>query len=415
MLGTASPAAGRRREDVTSRSGKVSRTCTTITTLQLLHHTDQRITAYAFDSPRVGETLPGAGFELNGWAIGALVAVAAIRVAVSDSPSCVVPLDVIRPDVAADYPSVPHAAASGFSTWITVSEAQEPSEFEVVALLADGEEVRLASIVAAQSTKEISVEAGMRGINKPDFVIIGTQRGGTTSLHAYLSAHPNVRTPAKKELHFFTDRFARGLAWYQGQFPRQVPAGTIVGEATPYALFHPASPQRLLALAPEARLIALLRNPVDRAYSHYLLERSRGHEPLSFAEAIAAEPERLSGLQDRLATDANFASASHKRFSYLSRGLYAAQLERWRAVVPREQMLVLPSESLYRHPEHVMDQVARFLGIRPDTTSEFAVHNSTAGPPLDATLRKHLVDYFSAPNARLQQLLGWDAVWGEDI
>ena len=115
---------------------------------------------------------------------------------------------------------------------------------------------------------------GNRAVTAPDFVIIGTQRGGTTSLHAYLGAHPQVQTPATKELHFITDRYERGLDWYLGQFPAELAPDVITGEATPYALFHPLAPRRLREIAPAARLIALLRNPVDRAYSQYLLERS---------------------------------------------------------------------------------------------------------------------------------------------
>ena len=204
---------------------------------------------------------------------------------------------------------------------------------------------------------------GKRAVTAPDFVIIGAQRGGTTSLHAYLGAHPQVETPATKELHFITDRHERGLDWYLGQFPAELAPDVITGEATPYALFHPLAPQRLREVAPAARLIALLRNPVDRAYSHYLLERSGGHETLDFAAALDAEQERLDGEEARLASEPTYASAPHKHASYLARGDYARQLERWFAVFPREQILVVRSEDLYERSAETLALVVQFLGI----------------------------------------------------
>jgi hypothetical protein len=251
----------------------------------------------------------------------------------------------------------------------------------------------------------------MRAVTAPDFVIIGTQRGGTTSLHAYLRTHPNIQTPAKKEIHFLTDRFERGAAWYIGQFPAAVPVGTLVGEATPYALFHPRAPQRLRDVAPEARAIVLLRNPADRAYSHYLHERARGHESLSFEDAIAAEPERLQGLEGLLASGELIASDTHKRASYVERGRYTRQLERWFSFFPREQMLILPSEDLYTKPAAATERVTDFLGLPPFTVDAFSKHNATAGPPMQAETRQKLMREFADDHQRLTELLGWDPGW----
>ncbi len=128
----------------------------------------------------------------------------------------------------------------------------------------------------------------------PAFVIVGAQRGGTTSLYRYLAAHPGVLPASRKELHYFTNRHDRGPDWYRSQFP-PTPPGTITGESTPYYLFHPHAPRRLHAFAPDVKLIVLLRNPVDRAYSHYQLQVRRRHETLPFEEAIAREEERLAG------------------------------------------------------------------------------------------------------------------------
>ena len=252
---------------------------------------------------------------------------------------------------------------------------------------------------------------GNRVIAAPDFVIIGTQRGGTTSLHAYLGAHPQVTTPTTKELHFITDRFKRGRDWYLGQFPAELPPDTITGEATPYALYHPLAPQRLLEIAPEAKLIALLRNPVDRAYSHFLLERSRGEETLDFAAALDAELDRLDGEEVRLARDPAYVSEPHKHASYMARGEYARQLERWFRLFPREQILVIRSEDLYQRSAETLARVANFLAISPDVHVPLTTLNQTSGPALDTAIRRRLSEHFAPLNAPLADLLGWDPGW----
>jgi hypothetical protein len=218
-------------------------------------------------------------------------------------------------------------------------------------------------------------------------------------------------TPATKELHFLTDRYERGLDWYLGQFPEELPRDVITGEATPYALFHPLAPRRLRDIAPAAKSIVLLRNPVDRAYSHFLLERSRGEETLDFTAALDAELERLDGEEARLARDPTYVSDPHKHASYVARGEYARQLERWLDVFPREQILVIRSEDLYQRSAEAFTRVAEFLAIDPDVTIPFTPHNQTSGSPLDPAIRRRLSEHFAPFNARLADLLGWDPGW----
>ena len=220
-----------------------------------------------------------------------------------------------------------------------------------------------------------------------------------------------MQTPATKELHFITDRYDRGLDWYLGQFPAELAPDVITGEATPYALFHPLAPRRLREIAPAARLIALLRNPVDRAYSQYFLERSGGHETLDFAAALDAEQTRLDGEEARLAREATYASAPHKHASYLARGDYARQLERWLAIFPKEQILIIRSEDLYERPAETFAQVTQFLGISLATPIQFTAHNRSSGPPLDPAIRDRLSRHFIPLNAHLADLLGWDPGW----
>ena len=369
------------------------------------------VIAFAIDQPGPGDRSPGFGVDINGWVIGRDAPVRSIRTSSSGQQSIDHSLGVRRPDVAADYPAHPHAGFSGFSAWVSIDPRGRVWHIDVDAVLADGETVGIAQIRGRVADDPYVPSPGNRVISAPDFVIIGTQRGGTTSLHAYLSAHPQVITPATKELHFLTDRYVRGLDWYLGQFPTEVPPDVITGEATPYALFHPLAPRRLLEIAPAAKSIVLLRNPVDRAYSHFLLERSRGEEALDFAAALEAELERLDGEEARLAWDPAYASGPHKRASYVARGEYARQLERWFGVFPREQILVLRSEDLYERSAEAFTHVADFLAINPDVTIPFTKHNQSSGSPLDPMIRRRLSEYFAPWNVRLAELLGWDPGW----
>jgi len=383
-----------------------------VTGLRVSERPPPGIAAFAIDSPRVGDSSVGAGIEISGWVIGREGPIQGVRTVSAGNCGRLYALDVLRPDVAADYPEFGHAALTGFSAWAPAPNAVTDWSFAVEAVLSDGESKPIAVLSATISmVDQCGRPADALPATAPDFVIIGAQRGGTTSLHAYLSAHRNVLTPAIKELHYLTDRYERGRDWYLGQFPCSVPSGTITGEATPYALFHPLAPERLRQIAPRAKLIALIRNPVDRAYSHYLLERSRGFETLDFAAALDAEDDRLAGEEAKLALDPAYVSEAHKHASYLARGDYAPQLERWFAHVPREQILVLRSEDLFAQPAETTARVAAFLDLAPAVDFPFTVHNRSAGPRLEPALRARLNAHFAPKNARLEQLLNWNPGW----
>jgi hypothetical protein len=411
LLGASPRPTGSRAIPVSPVSPLSRATWTEVDSLDLDSPDPADVAAFAIDQPRPGDRCRGLGLEVNGWVIGRDLPIRGVRTSSSGRQSALYPLDVRRPDVAADYPNHPHARTSGFSTWASIDPTERDWQISVEAVPAVGEPVRIAQIRGRVADEPYVPSLGNRAVAAPDFVIIGTQRGGTTSLHAYLSAHPQVETPATKELHFITDRHERGLDWYLGQFPAELSLGVITGEATPYALFHPLAPRRLRDIAPAARLIALLRNPVERAYSHFLLERSSGHETLDFAAALDAEQERLDGEEARLEREPAYASAPHKHASYMARGAYARQLERWFAVFPREQILVIRSEDLYERSAETFAQVAQFLGIGRTEPIPFSAHNQSSGPPLGATIRNRLSRHFAPLNARLADVLGWDPSW----
>lgn len=209
----------------------------------------------------------------------------------------------------------------------------------------------------------------------PDFIIIGAQRCGTTSLYHYLCTHPSIAPSAKKEVHFFDLSFKNGIKWYRRHFPtwlckfyrRRIRQQRIVtGEATPIYMFHPLAPHRISRFLPEVKLIVLLRNPIDRAYSHYWLQVRRGNETLSFPEAIECEPERLWGERQRIILhEGDYYSPAYWQFSYLSRGIYVDQLEIWYRLFPKEQFLILCSEDFYAVPATTLNRTFAFLDLPP--------------------------------------------------
>jgi hypothetical protein len=239
----------------------------------------------------------------------------------------------------------------------------------------------------------------------PDAVILGAQKSGTSSLHHYLVQHPGVIAPLRKEVHYFDVNHGRGEAWYRAHFGRTGQPGLNL-DSSPYYLFHPAVPQRLRALLPEARLIVLLRDPVRRAYSHYWHERDKGRERLDFAAALAAEPARLGDSEAALATGRLQRSAAHQHFSYLARGRYAEQLERWFAVFPRGQILVLRFEDLAREPLAVLNRALAFLDLPPAESVSLEARNTRRYPPLEEATAVRLREYFAPHERRLAALLG---------
>ena len=246
----------------------------------------------------------------------------------------------------------------------------------------------------------------------PDFLIIGAQKAGTTALYAYLRRHPHVTGPPWKEVSFFDRHYARGERWYRGNFPNVLLArGALVGEASPSYLFHPLAPERVATLVPHARLIVLLRNPVDRALSHYHHEVALGREPLSFEEALAREEERTRGEVERMLADGAYFSDPWWNYTYIGRGRYAEQLERWLAVFPGEQLLVLTSDELGGRPAQAYSRVLGFLGASPHELDSYPRVFQQDYPDMEPETRSMLRDAFAEANRRLYELVGAEFGW----
>jgi hypothetical protein len=231
----------------------------------------------------------------------------------------------------------------------------------------------------------------------PDFVIIGAQKGGTSFLYHLLTRHPLVEPAARKELHFFDGpAFSeRGAQWYRRCFPSPKwndGRRSITGEATPYYLFDPRVAERMAEVAPQARLITLLRNPVDRAYSHYQMQVKRSTETRTFEEAMEQQDS-----------------------SYLSKGIYIDQLRRWFEFFSRDQMLLLKSENFFEDPVGSLKVVLDFLDL-PEWEPEASElqerrHKGGYKQMMDPSTRRRLETFFEPHNQRLYEYLGVDFGW----
>lgn len=259
----------------------------------------------------------------------------------------------------------------------------------------------------------------------PDFLVIGTKRGGTTSLWNYLIQHPLVmpmfpESRGLKSPWYFYVNYAKGDTWYRSHFAteRQLSRlqrahGTrpVTGEACPYYLYYPAAPERIAARMPEAKLLVVLRDPVKRAYSHYWEAMGKGVEELGFEQALAAEPERLAGELERMAADPLYYSAAHDFFSYRDRGIYKPQLELWMKHFPREQFLIMSAEEMYAGEQAAVDRTCAFLGLPRHRLPHVERHNHLPAPPMDPGTRAELTEFYRPHNRELFDWLGVDYGW----
>lgn len=258
----------------------------------------------------------------------------------------------------------------------------------------------------------------------PELIVIGAKRGGTTSLWKYLDSHPGIlatfpRAEQIKGTYFFDEEWARGERWYRSHFPTdhvRAKAAARLGydpiafEASPYYLFHPQAPARAHQVAPGALIVALLRDPVERAFSHYK-ERSNHTETLTFAEALAAEEERTAGEEARLLRDPTAISPAHRHQTYVAQSRYAPMLDRWFGAYGRDNVLVTEAEDFYADPQALCDEITTRVGLpRHDLGSPEPFNSEPSAdmdPEVRAQLRASLDDDIEAVEAMLGRPMPW--------
>lgn len=242
-----------------------------------------------------------------------------------------------------------------------------------------------------------------RKIDKLDFAIIGAQKSGTTALHYYLNRHRRVAFGRQQEIHFFDDDeiFRREPVDYEqlhARYPR-IGLTTMAGDCTPSYMYHAPVAERLARYNPRIKLIALLRNPIERAFAHWNMQRFKGREPVDFLEAVKQERERLTNAPALIA----------RRFAYVDRGFYARQLERFFKLFSREQIKVVKFEEFQNRPRETLDSICEFLGLEPLRSFRRSDRNVI---PYERVMnwkeRVYLYNQLSEDIARLEQSLGWD-------
>jgi hypothetical protein len=234
-----------------------------------------------------------------------------------------------------------------------------------------------------------------------DFLIAGAQKGGTTALHSYLRTHPGLCFAEPKETHFFdTEEHFRGgrvdYAPLHAHFKPQ--PGQLPGEATPITMYWADAPRRVWEYNPCMKVICVLRNPVERAFSQWNMERDRGADGLPFMDALRREPDRCRTVLP----------LQHRVYSYTDRGFYSEQIRRLWRFFPRTQTLFLKTEELLSQPQRALDEVFRFLDVESLPVTPRVVHSRPYAAPMTGSEREYLLRLYEWEIQEVSRLLGWD-------
>jgi hypothetical protein len=255
---------------------------------------------------------------------------------------------------------------------------------------------------------------------RPSFLIVGAQRAGTTTLYRVLSEHPQVARPTvTKGTGYFDLKYDRGPAWYRGQFPLAWRArlkhgpDVVTFESSGYYLYHPMAVSRIARDLPEVKVVVLVREPVERAYSAHRHEEARGYETEPFEVALDLEEERIAGEVDRIVADPSYVSFHHRHHSYLARSRYSEQIERYLELLGPDRVAVVDAGSFFENPAAEFDRLRSWLGLsawRPERVEQW---NAQQRSPMPPELRERLSRYFEPYDARLAEQMGRTPSWRE--
>ena len=253
----------------------------------------------------------------------------------------------------------------------------------------------------------------------PDFIIIGSMKCGTTSLYYDICEHPCASPAAYDEIGFFDSNFHLGLNWYRSMFPtkrriediRRKEGVAITGEDTPFYFWNPVAAKRIQKLLPNIKLITILRNPIDRAYSEYQdLVSSESNSP-SFETFIENEI-NTRRKDSSLITEENFEIFNQKN-SYLLKGIYVDQLKIWAGLFPKEQIFTLSTENLNSEPITTLESVFQYLNLPDYKIKNIQRQKQKKYVPMNSQTRKILIEFFKPHNERLFKFIGKKIDWYE--
>jgi hypothetical protein len=241
-----------------------------------------------------------------------------------------------------------------------------------------------------------------RKIERLDFVLAGAQKSGTTALHYFLSRHPNITMGNQQEMHFFDNDalFVSAVDYEElhNHYPPLAPS-TIAGDCTPSYIYHEPAMERIWKYNPKIKLLILLRNPVDRAFAHWNMQRFRGREPLDFFDAVREEKNRIGGAP----------AVEARRFAYIDRGFYGQQLARLFQFFARDQVKVVKFEEFKEKQRDTLASIFSFLGLEPLRSIRSKDRNIV---PYERAMnweeKIFLYNLFAEDIAKVEQMLGWD-------
>ncbi len=254
----------------------------------------------------------------------------------------------------------------------------------------------------------------------PTFLIIGAAKCGTSSLYDYLMQHPCIGSSQTKQIHFFDRYYERRIFWYKACFPfvwekflieKIKHKNFATGEATPHYMTHPLAAKRAHEVIPNAKIIVLLRNPVNRAYSHYQMEKAHNQEELTFEEAIEKEPERIKGEFEEMLHNKNNSGRNYPHRAYIKSGEYLEQIKPWMEFYPKENFLFLLSEEFDKNTSEVYNKVLKFLEIEPYELKKYQKIRKRDYEEMNPDTRKKLIEYFKPHNQRLSEYLDIEFDW----
>ena len=253
----------------------------------------------------------------------------------------------------------------------------------------------------------------------PDFLIIGVPRAGTTSLYNYMINHPSIKPPLWKEIGFFNEHYTKDITWYKSHFPSVLlkyyieklkKKKFLTGEASPDYLFHPLAPRRIFEMIPKVKMIILLRNPIDRAWSHYWQSIRKNRETLSFEEAIRKQMKVEQETNREKVSQKNNYGANLNQ--YISTGIYPPRIKKYMEIFPKEQFLIIKSEDLYDNPQSVLNRISEFLDIPKWNKNNYNKYQYNSDQPkMEKDLRKQLLEFYQPYNERLNKFLGVNFSW----
>jgi|ETNmetMinimDraft_5_1059913.scaffolds.fasta_scaffold30479_2 hypothetical protein len=255
----------------------------------------------------------------------------------------------------------------------------------------------------------------------PDFLIIGAAKSGTTSLFEHLIKHPSVFPPLAQQPNFFTTHYQNGESWYRSYFPLTITKNLtqnikkqkfLTGEASTQYYWYPHAPERTKLLLPNAKIILLLRNPIDRSYSQYQMEFNKGNEELSFFEdAIEVENKRIEDEYKKMLDNKNYYSKQYTIQSYLTKSIYVNFIQDWFKYFPREQFLFLNSDEFDSDTSKVYKKTLNFLELPEIDLKKYEVYREAKYSEMNPNTRKKLSDFFKPHNEKLYKLIGENFNW----